>query len=61
MLAGSAADGTHNNQVTRKERRERPVPQSIEEMPKYNESGGVDLSIQNKYAGLLDSDENDQD
>ena len=43
----------------RKEKRERPLPQSIDEMPKYKEAEDRDFADQNKYAGLLGSDGED--
>mgnify|MGYP001797189449 FL=1 len=46
------ADGGHGG---RKERKERPLPQSFDEMPKYKEDTGVDISDSNKFAGLIDS------
>ena len=51
-MANLISDGGHGG---RKERRERPLPQSIDEMPKYKEDMGVDISDSNKFAGLIDS------
>ncbi|XP_067931566.1 eukaryotic translation initiation factor 4B-like isoform X2 [Watersipora subatra] len=43
----------------RKEQRERPLPKSLDEMPQYKEREGQDFAVQNKYAGLLGSDGDD--
>ncbi|ELT99249.1 hypothetical protein CAPTEDRAFT_221548 [Capitella teleta] len=40
-----------------KEKKEKPLPQSIDEMPKYEAAKRKDFSDSNKFAGLLDDEE----
>lgn len=45
----------------RHERKEKPLPKSIDEMPQYNEDRAVDISDGNKFAGLVESGDEGSD
>lgn len=59
-LSPSGHSGPAPRGGANKEKKERQLPKSIEEMPTYTESESRDFSDRNKYAGLLGSDGDDE-
>ncbi|KAL4229145.1 Eukaryotic translation initiation factor 4B [Mactra antiquata] len=58
---GGFGRGRGSDTRNKAERKDKPLPQSIDEMPKMEDKKSKDFSDSNKFAGLIDDDDGDYD